>query len=447
MTEPRRFVALFLLCWALAGATTTLPDLRAYTLQQAGVDALVSHRTFTLGHSEVPLLQPRGDTFAFDGNVMAAKQPGQFVAGAIAYTVLRALGVTYEADYDRASAWTTWLSSGLFAALALAMLDRVLRALGYSSRSALLAVAALGTGSHWLAYASVAHHDVIATALLVFAARAAQTHRVFLAGVLLGLVAFVSMLPALIVAVAGLALALVIPAKAGIQGPDAASVEGPAPGSVPSRGRRTVLAAAGFSLGIAPLLAYNAWYFGNAFVPANVAGAYGDTFPAFDPARIAHHFNAYFGTHGLALWKYAPALLAGALALGASARKPLHALLVAACVVHLAYLLSIETLGTCQYGPRYLLPLLPAFALGVAWLNERAASRAVTATLVVLVVVGGAINMVGAIGGTMYCSLEQWALPAVAAHLAKFDASWLPLLWPALAVALAGLVALRQNWK
>jgi hypothetical protein len=47
----------------------------------------------------------------------------------------------------------------------------------------------------------------------------------------------------------------------------------------------------------------------------------------------------------------------------------------------------------------------------------------------------------------MYCQLDQWALPAVAARLARFDSGWLPLLWPALAVAVAGLAVARQNWK
>src|SRR5579883_2890222 len=60
-----RACGIFLFFWLAFGVTMNLGDLRAYNLQQMGVDAIVSHQTFTLGHGKNPLLQPGGDTFQF----------------------------------------------------------------------------------------------------------------------------------------------------------------------------------------------------------------------------------------------------------------------------------------------------------------------------------------------------------------------------------------------
>ena len=71
---PRnRTAALFLFFWAAIGATTNVQNMRAYNLQQMGVDAIVAHRTFSLGHSALSILQPQGDTFVYDGRILAAR--------------------------------------------------------------------------------------------------------------------------------------------------------------------------------------------------------------------------------------------------------------------------------------------------------------------------------------------------------------------------------------
>lgn len=430
MTAQRRFAALFFAFWALYGAACSLANLRAYTLQQMGVESLVVHHTFTLGHSKHALLQPQGDAFEHGGRVFAAKQPGQFVAGALPYAALRTLGLDYERDYDLAAAWVTWLSAGLLAALAVAVFERVLREAGFAAPAALLAAAAFGLGCPWLAYAGIAHHDVIATALLVFAARALQCERRMFAAWLLGSTLFVSMLPAPLVLAGLMACAFA-----------ARETSSTTP-------HRIARAGAGFALGLLPLLAYNAWYFGSPVMPANIAGDYADTFPAFVPARLAHHANAYFGSYGLALWRYAPVLMAGALALFLPrlAQPRVRAWLAAGGAAQIAFLLSIQTLGTCQYGPRYLLPMLPAFAFGVAALVQRwPGLRGPVAGLIVL---GLGIALVGAIGGTMYCQLDTWALPAAWQRLMRLEAEWLPLRgWVLLPATAAVVLAWRERGR
>src|SRR5580658_3357577 len=380
--------------------TTNVRNGREYNLQQMGVDAIVVHHTFAVGLSPLPILKPRGDVFSYGGRILAAKQPGQFVWGAIPYFVLHAVGITYEKNYDLSSSLVTWFSAGLFAAAALALLDRMMgRHWGFSGRACLLATLAAGFASWWFAYAGVAHHDVLAASLLVGGLYTIEANRfhfqgrnfrlAFVAGALLGLVIFTSMLPALIVAVVGIYVLATLPF------------------------RTALWCGAGFLAGLSPLFAYNAYYFGNPLVPANVAGNFSDTLWSPGWTLAVNHLNAYLGTSGISLWKFAPAEV---LAFAGLFLLPLRlrCMLVGAVTIHLVYLISIPTLGGCEYGPRYLLPLLPLLAPGLAALFDfRPPAHP---WIGVLAFYGFLVSAVGALEGTMYCTVGKFALwPQMAA--------------------------------
>jgi len=256
----------------------------------------------------------------------------------------------------------------------------------------------------------VAHHDVLAASLLVGGLYAIEGNRfrfqgrnprlAFVAGTLLGLVIFTSMLPALIVAVVGIYVLATTPF------------------------RTALWCGAGFVTGLLPLFAYNGYYFGSPFVPANVAGNFSDTFWSPGWRLAADHLNAYFGTGGISLWKYAPAEVLAFAGLFLLPRR-LRCLLVAAVAVHLVYLMSIPTLGGCEYGPRYLLPLLPLLAPGLAALFDfRPAARP---WIGVLAVYGFFVSAVGALAGTMYCTVGTFALWPQMAAMRQMTADQFPL--------------------
>jgi hypothetical protein len=422
-TERRRTVrrrifgllGLFVAVWVALGLFIRDADLESYALQQIGVDAIVSHGSFAVGQSTNARLQPAGDVFRYNGRLFAAKQPGQFAFGAMAYTVVRASGVNYDNNYLVAARWVTWLSATSFAAAAVVALYFLLHFLwALPAGAALAAASALGFGTPLFAYSGVAHHDVIAGSLAFVAFTALEAARLgrlsprwgsmpwVLTGICSGLALFTSMLPALIV-LAILLGALVL--------------------AVSRSSRYAVVLLVSFTLGLLPLAFYNWHYFGAPWIQANVAGNFTDTFfrPSFPLLR--DHIWTYLGWGTLSLPAFSPLGFIGLLALPVlgimpALRFPMRVALVAV-IAHFTYICSIESVGGCEFGPRYLLPLLPFFFLAPALLwasaphrsSLRIRGRTFSMHVPISVLLGIAwlasvgIGLLGARVGTMNCDL------------------------------------------
>ncbi|MCP4320791.1 MAG: hypothetical protein GY787_02805, partial [Alteromonadales bacterium] len=394
-------MTLFIVSWLFIGATINLADQRVFNLQQMGIDAIVEHGTYTLGHSKHPNLQPLGDVFWKDGQRFAAKQPGQFTLAAIPYFFIRAAGYNYNDNYDLTSSLVTLFSTSLMSALAIALLYKTLLLWRFTPQVSLFALFPLTFASPWLIFSGIEHHDIMASSLIIYALYQIEKNHLtynnsklslaFLAGLCLGLTVFVSMLPALIVAAIGLY-------------------------SISRFSLRIVTATgAGFLLGLLPLAIYNGYYFGSPFTQANVAGNYADTFFNFSWAQFSHHLNAYFGTGGLSLWYYSPLLMMGFACFAWAKELSIKTRIFVglAITLHMLYLLNIETLGTCQYGPRYLIPLLPFFSIGLASLINRFLNFSTLyfgLTYSALATYSFIVTMFGALGGVLYCNLPRFAL-------------------------------------
>lgn len=432
---PSRSMYVFLLLWLGTGLTINLHDQRAFNLQQMGVDAIVTYGTFTLGHSRNPHLRPLGDTFESGKGLLPAKQPGQFATAALPYFLLSAAGITYDANYDLAASLVTWTSSALLAAVALTLLYLLLIEWGYGAGHAFAAVIAVGFGSHWLVFAGITHHDIIAASYLIAALyfsemnltryRGRKAGMAIISGVFAGFVVFTSMLPALMV-VAFWAYLFLGHAK-----------------------KHIGYCAAGFLLGLAPLAAYNAYYFGSPFTQANIAGNYADTFFHFDYEQFMHHLNAYWGNGGLSVWKYSPVVVVGLPGLFMMPRtlRRVQIFCLLALALHMGYLLNIETLGTCQYGPRYLLPLMPLLAIGIPPVLKPAGAKAPFAAGAMYGVLLGyslTVALLGAFGGAMQCDLSTFTAFKYAASLDRYTMQMYPLFWP-MFLGLALLASLFIN--
>ena len=109
LREHRVELFLFFCLWFAYGAAVNSRNQYEFNLQQAGVEAIVERHHFYLEGSSTPRLQmqvyyydgnkPFGDVFAHDGHQYAAKQPGQFMAGAVAWFFLRLFGLDYRHHY------------------------------------------------------------------------------------------------------------------------------------------------------------------------------------------------------------------------------------------------------------------------------------------------------------------------------------------------------------
>ena len=428
---------LFLSLWLAYGVAVNSGNLEAFGLQQAGVEAYVERRTLYLEGSRVERLQVRPvvDAFLYDGHVYPAKQPGQFMAGALAYFPLRALGLSYAADYLLTAALVTFLTASLVTAAAGVAVFRTARGLIGESAGLfwpLLAALSYGLGSTAFAYSGVAWHDSLAAGYLALAlcllfglsrGGARRTAAASAgAGALLGLTVTTSMLPFPAVLVAALYFAAL------------------------RRRRLLPLFAAGALAGLAPLLVYNFVCFGNPLLLPNVAGGYGDTF--FRPSWGNFTAKAVFYARMLTL--YAPVFWAGLLGLALFPRRLRREQLALAgmLVAHAAYVFNIEADGTCQWGPRYMLPAMPLACLGLAGfaaLRGAALRRAAAVSVPACALASAFFNLVGALHGAMLCYFPHWAVGVYLSEMLGGRGRAHPLAaWLALPLCACGALLARE---
>src|SRR5437879_1916040 len=120
-------VVLFLFVWLAYGAAVNSDHLVKFNLQQIGVEAIVERHQFYLEGSDVPELWPGGDVFLYQGHKYAAKQPGQFMVGAVVYWFLRVLGLRYADNYFLTSALVTFFTTSLVLAASAIAVFRISR--------------------------------------------------------------------------------------------------------------------------------------------------------------------------------------------------------------------------------------------------------------------------------------------------------------------------------
>lgn len=168
---------------------------------------------------------------------------------------------------------------------------------------------------------------------------------------------------------------------------------------------------AGGLAGLAPLLVYNFACFGNPLLLPNVAGNYSDTF--FKPSWENLAAKASFYARMLML--YAPIFWAGLVGLALFPRRLRREQLALAGMLtaHVAYVLNIEATGTCQWGPRYMLPAMAVACLGLTGfgrLRGAASGRAAALLVSACALASAFVNLVGAAHGAMLCDFPHSAV-------------------------------------
>ena len=418
-----RSLLLFLVVWFAYGAAINSNNLSAFDLQQIGVEAMVERHHFYLEGSASPGMQTKGDVFEYNGHLYAAKQPGQFMACAIAYAVLHLFGFSYAKNYLLTAALVTFFTTSLVLAASAVVVFKLAGAFTRDSQKLFWPLAA--TFSYTIAttafaYSGIAHHDALATGYLVIAfylifklSHEAAGERVanftaLASGLLLGVTITTSMLPffmTIVCAVYFLSL---------------------------RRWRLVPWFATGLFTGLLPLFVYDAVSFGNPLRLANVAGAamFADTFWHFDPRNLGIKMAFY----AKALAIYAPVFAAGLFGFSYFPRalkigREFSALIVM-MVLSAVYVFNIPSDGDCQFGPRYLLPWMPIACLGLVGYSflSRSSEQTLASVLVLLTVaVSFVVNLIGALGGAMNCPHGENALKNRALELQAGEMPSYPL--------------------
>jgi hypothetical protein len=203
---------------------------------------------------------------------------------------------------------------------------------------------------------------------------------------------------------------------------------------------------AGGVAGVAPLLVYNFVCFGNPLLLSNVAGNYSDTF--FRASWTNFSGKVVFYARMLTL--YAPVFWAGLAGLALFPRRLRREqfALVAMLAAHAAYVLNIEATGTCQWGPRYMLPAMPLACLGLAGFGSlRGGALRKTAALLVsaCAMVSAFVSLVGAAHGAMLCDFPHSAVGMYLAEMWGGRARSYPLaVWLALPLCAAFALLARE---
>ncbi len=403
--------------WLTFGLAINANNLQDFDLQQGGVEAIVENHHFYL--EGLKKFKPRGDTFKYQGHTYAAKQPGQFMSGAVVYFFLHSLGLSYVNNYLLVAALVTFFTTSLLTAISALVVFRLARDLIHQTSQLWPLVIALifSLGTTAFSYSGIAHHDAIASACLVIGfylvfklapgrLRTGRLHWLIatLAGLFLGFTITTSMLPSLMVAVVGLYFLSL------------------------RRWRLLLPFVGGGVLGLAPLFMYDAISFGNPFLLPNIAGNYSDTFFHLSWPTFFGKLKFYL----ISITYYVPVFWAGSVGLLFLGREHLREAVVLPLLVAILafYILNIDTVGTCAYGPRYLMPAMSFVSVGlIGWqrLFERWKYPAIAA-VVLLGAYSVAVNLIGAVQGAMYCDANKFAFTEYLRAIARGQVRSFPLL-------------------
>ncbi len=439
-TTTRPALLLFLLLWLAYGVLVNSGNLYGFGLQQFGIEAYVERHTLYIEGSPDPRFQvkPEGDCFLYNGHIYPAKQPGQFMLGACVYFPLHALGLSYTEDYLLTAALVTFLTASFVAAVsgvAVFLAARELSPRGSGLFLPLLSAFSYAFGTTVFAYSGVPWHDelaagylAIALYLLIRLARGSERWpktTTACAGLMLGLTVTTSMLPFFMAVVAALYFLSL------------------------RRWRLLPAFLLGGLAGLAPLLVYNAVCFGNPLLMPNLAGKYSDTF--FNPSR--QNFLSKLGFYARMLTLYAPVFWAGLVGLALLPRSLRREQLVLLSMLFAlaAYVLNIEADGTCQYGPRYMLPAMPLACMGIAgfgFLRGAALRRAAVWGVSACALSSIFINLVGALHGAMLCYFPHFAVGRYLSEMWNGPVRSYPLApWLSLPLCLCAALFTRALFK
>jgi 4-amino-4-deoxy-L-arabinose transferase-like glycosyltransferase len=420
----------------------------AYLVQDAGdaarahyalVRALADGRPNIDESLEHPALRTI-DITRFEGAAYAAKPPGLAGASVPPYVVLEAAGVETTGDPDRV-VWGLHLWSVVVPAVALLLLVRRV-ADRIEPRYGVIAAVTLGMATLVLPFSTLFFNHILSAALgflaFVLLLRERETaprpRLVAAAGLAAGLAVVVEYPVALVAVVLGVFVAAGAP-----------------------RLRRLGAYAVGVAVGVAPLLAFNAWAFGSPFrlsyedwhYPGAepLPGLFGLASPTLDVL-----LRILFDSGGIAP-VLAPAIVGGVVLWRRGDRWLAGIPLVIVGLFVLYNAANTNPFGGASPGPRYLIPALPfvAVLLAAAWRTIPGATAGLAAGAALFMTAATLTSPLGAGDQQVVHRLMTGGyVDSVASFLSRHGGFWdAPFLGALAVAALAALLVTPtpQRWS
>lgn len=426
---------IFFALWLVYGLAINSGNLTEFSLQYQGTKTIVERRQFNLEVWEPPNMALRSDYFTFNGRKYANKQPGQFMLGALVYFFLYIAGLTYVKNYLLTSGLVTFFTCSLLTAAGGVAVFRLAKAMDpqHSTAWATFAALTFGLATTAFPYSGIAHHDAMASALLIMAFylifslsrnNAAQEFRrskLILAGFFLALTITTSLLTLFMVFVIGVYFLSF------------------------RRWKEIPYFAVGAIAGLAPLLFYDAVSFGNPFfVPLagyRAAGQETGFVLRLDWDNFIDKTNGYAKLITL----YVPVFwlgLWGLFLLPREYRREKYVALISIGILA-AYVVNIPSFGGRLYGPRYLLPAMPFVSFGLVGLRQlplKSWAYPAVLGLAIVFLFSFLVNLAGALQGAMFCGVEQYCFPHYVSAISRGEIKSFPLVKPLLPAALTAVL-------
>lgn len=351
-------LAIFFLVVGVYTMTINSWNADKFLLQNATVASLVERKSFTLVDKIVPNFYyvVGEETFRIGELIYPMKQPGQTVLGALVYAPLYYMGFDYDRHFHYVSNIVTFFTSTLMMASTTVILYYLASHMTKSIKLGTMVGLSFAFGTIIWSYAGVSHHDIYGTfwGVLSFGCYylARQTKNIkyyFGAGFFATLILFFTMLP-LTFSLVMLGVTLITKKREAI--------------------KRLGL---GMMAGLIPTILYNTILFGKPWLPPNLAGKVADTMPLLSIGNFVQKLWFYLLAPTSSIFLFMPFLIFGILGtLKVSSQKLwLKQLLIYVPLFQLIHIASIETFGGYQYGPRYLLTIIPYLCLGVGFYLQK----------------------------------------------------------------------------
>jgi 4-amino-4-deoxy-L-arabinose transferase-like glycosyltransferase len=414
----------FLFVFGVYAALINTYNIKSFGLQHIGINALVHDGHYYIENATLPELPyPTADVFTHEGHLYPAKQPGQFLIGALAYYPIYKSGITYQNDYYLAGALVTLLTSALMTALASVLVLNVLFAITQNALWSALGAIFFSFGTLAFAYSGVVHHDVYATFFaflsfyLLFRAREAKGRASLriLAGLLLGFTFFISMLPQAILVTTFL-YALLTSTRRGL-----------------------AVFAGSFAAGLLPMFIFNWAAFGGPLNLPQFICDCNEAVPTLSLDIILNNLYFYLLSPANAVFFYTPIYLVALMGFAFMPRehRAEKTTLFLAFFLTLVHLSTIFAVGGAQFGPRYMLTTMPYVLLGLSgYFTGGGSWEAKIRPIVILVgVVSIMLSGSGAAMGAMYGRLSENAALRYLGAIASGYRHEYPLFWPGVACA------------